>query len=141
MFSSINAIRSAPATELVKMIRTGLHAEVVDRLAEAVDMPKAVLVRLLDLSKPRSHGKSATRYSAPESERILSVIELIDQVDRMVRTSGNPAEFHAGAWLGKWLSAPHPALAGASPAEYLDTSPGRTMVKHLLAAMQSGAYV
>lgn len=138
--ASLDAIRSAPDIELIDMVRAGLPVEILDRLAETLDSSKSTLVRLLDLSRPSSRGKPSARFSAAESERILSVIDLIDQVDRMVRTSGDPEGFDAGAWLGQWLSTPNPALAGASPAEYLDTSYGRKMVKNLLAAMQSGAF-
>ena len=71
---------------------------------------------------------------------MLGIETLIDSVQAMVERSGDPAGFDAARWLSDWLSKPLPALAGATPASYMDTFEGQKMVGGLLAMSESGAY-
>ncbi|WIV99678.1 MbcA/ParS/Xre antitoxin family protein [Kinneretia aquatilis] len=56
---------------------------------------------------------------------------------RIVDGTGMPIE----GWIEHWLDTEHPALAGAKPSEFMDTFPRRLVVKKLLGAMASGAYM
>ena len=58
----------------------------------------------------------------------------------MVEESGDPKGFDAARWVSEWLTSPLPALAGATPASYMDTFEGQKLVAELLAMSQSGAY-
>lgn len=46
--------------------------------------------------------------SIDESERVLGVQYLIDQVERMILETRNPEDFNAATWLAQWLSYPLP---------------------------------
>jgi len=76
----------------------------------------------------------------PESERLLGVRQLVDQVQQMVEQSGDPKGFNASEWVDQWLEQSLPALGGKSPAEYMDTEAGRELVSQLLRQAQSGSY-
>ena len=65
---------------------------------------------------------------------------LIGMVQTMVEQSGEPAGFNAARWVSDWLTSPLPALAGATPASYMDTFEGQKLVAELLSMSQSGAY-
>ena len=67
-------------------------------------------------------------------------LELIDQVDAMVRESGVTEGFNPSQWVAAWLQRPHPALNGKRPAELMDTGEGRELVAELLAKQPSSAY-
>lgn len=49
-------------------------------------------------------------------------------------------QFDAGAWLGKWIELPQPALGGRRPSDVLDTSTGFQVVSRLLGSLTSGSY-
>ena len=65
---------------------------------------------------------------------------ILEQVQTMVRQSGEPAGFDAAAWLSRWLSEPLPALGGTRPIDLLNTAEGEAQVSTILARIQSGAY-
>ena len=66
--------------------------------------------------------------------------ELEELVERIVRESGNPRDFNAREWVGRWIATPKGALGGRRPRDLLGTESGRTAVRQLLERMQSGAY-
>lgn len=82
----------------------------------------------------------AALLSKDESKRVLGIENLIALGQSMVEESGDPSGFDAARWLGNWLAKPLPALAGATPASYLDTFEGQKLVADLLSMTQSGAY-
>ena len=84
--------------------------------------------------------KEARRLDTPDSERLMAVMDMIAQVERMVTRSGDPEGFDAALWLAGWLDAPCPALGGQRPSDYLDTNEGIQVVRGVLARMESGAY-
>ena len=48
-------------------------------------------------------------------------IRLIEQVELLLRESGNTEPFDAAAWVERWLRRPNHALGGAAPDLYLHT--------------------
>ena len=74
-------------------------------------------------------------------ERAVDLLR--DQVDRIVRESGDPERargFDSAVWLSRWLEAPVPALGGRRPVDYLGSAEGVELVSALLASMQASAY-
>lgn len=126
----------------IALIRQGMPAAVVGQLSSRMGISKELLLASLGLSRATisRKEKDAALLSKDESERVLGVEMLIDLVQTMVEESGDPAGFDAARWLSGWLTSPVPALAGETPASYLDTFEGQKLVANLLATMQSGAY-
>ena len=128
--------------ERIALIRQGIPASTVSRLSARMGMSKELLLSSLGLSRATisRKEKDAGLLSKDESERVLGIETLIDSVQAMVERSGDPAGFDAARWLSDWLGKPLPALAGATPASYMDTFEGQKMVGGLLAMSESGAY-
>lgn len=126
----------------IALIRQGMPASVVGQLSSRMGISKELLLASLGLSRATisRKEKDATLLSKDESERVLGVETLIGLVQTMVEQSGDPVGFDAARWLSGWLTSPVPALAGETPASYLDTFEGQKLVANLLATMQSGAY-
>lgn len=126
----------------IAVIRQGIPASMVSNLSSRMGMSKENLLSSLGLSRATisRKEKDATLLSKDESERVLGVETLIGMVQTMVEESGDPAGFDAARWVSDWLSRPLPALAGATPASYMDTFEGQKLVAELLSMSQSGAY-
>ena len=126
----------------IALIRQGIPASTVSRLAARMGMSKEWLLASLGLSRATisRKEKDASLLSKDESERVLGVETLIGMVQAMVERSGDPVGFDAARWTADWLSKPLPALAGATPASYMDTFEGQKMLRELLAMSESGAY-
>jgi len=126
----------------IGLIRHGIPAAAVADLSDRMGMGKELLLSSLGLPRATISRKerAAALLSRDESERLLGVASLIDMVQTMVEQSGDPTGFDAARWLAGWLSMPLPALAGATPASYMDTFEGQKLVADLLAMTQSGAY-
>jgi putative toxin-antitoxin system antitoxin component (TIGR02293 family) len=128
--------------ERINLIRAGVPASYLSVIGQQMEIPQERLFATLSL--PRStvgkkiRGKQV--LSADQSERVLGLERLIGQVEVMVEESGNLAGFNARRWLAEWLEQPLPALAGAKPADFMDTMEGQQLVSRLLAQSQSGAY-
>lgn len=126
----------------IALIRQGIPASVISNLSSRMGMSKESLLSSLGLSRATisRKEKDAAVLSRDESERVLGVETLIGLVQSMVEQSGDPSGFDAARWLANWLSEPLPALAGATPASYMDTFEGQKLVAELLSMSQSGAY-
>lgn len=128
--------------ERIALIRQGIPASAISRLSARMGMSKELLLSSLGLSRATisRKEKDASLLSKDESERVLGIETLIGMVQAMVERSGDPAGFDAARSVADWLSKPLPALAGATPASYMDTFEGQKMVGDLLAMSESGAY-
>ena len=126
----------------IALIRRGIPASTISRLSARMGMSKEFLLSSLGLSRATisRKEKDASLLSKDESERVLGVETLIGMVQAIVKQSGDPAGFDAARWVSDWLSKPLPALAGATPASYMDTFEGQKLVVQLLSMTQSGAY-
>jgi putative toxin-antitoxin system antitoxin component (TIGR02293 family) len=126
----------------IALIRQGIPSSTIGNLAVRMGMSKEYLLSSLGLSRATisRKEKDAVVLSKDESERVLGVETLIGMVQTMVEQSGDPAGFDAARWVSNWLSKPLPALAGATPASYMDTFEGQKLVAELLSMIQSGAY-
>jgi len=66
---------------------------------------------------------------------------LIEQVQLLLRESGNTEPFDAAAWVERWLRRPNHALGGAAPELYLHTPQGEALLANLIGAMAAGSYM
>jgi hypothetical protein len=66
---------------------------------------------------------------------------LINQVELLLRESGNSEPFDAAAWVERWLRCPNHALGGAAPELYLHTPEGEALLSSLIGAMATGSYM
>jgi hypothetical protein len=66
---------------------------------------------------------------------------LIEQVQLLLRDSGNTEPFDAAAWVERWLRRPNHALGGAAPELYLHTPQGEALLFNLIGAMAAGSYM
>lgn len=136
------AISQADPEQRIEMLRAGFPADIVTELASSMRWSRdhTLAVMRVKRSTAMRKIKAKARLATDESERILSVIDLIEQVQRMVERSGDPSGFDAAAWVAHWLETDNPSLGGKRPADYLDTNEGIGIVRRLLAQMESGAY-
>lgn len=51
------------------------------------------------------------------------------------------ADFNIPRWFAEWITIPQPSLGGRKPEDILDTPTGRALVKRVVGAMGSGAYL
>ena len=126
----------------IAVIRQGVPASIIGSLSSRMGMSKETMLSSLGLSRATisRKEKEATVLSKDESERVLGVATLIGMVQTMVEQSGDPTGFDAARWVSGWLTKPLPALAGETPASYMDTFEGQKLVAELLSMTQSGAY-
>ncbi len=126
----------------IEMIRRGIPALTVKRIAGDLRIEQDTLLRALNLSVATLNRKVAQAKNLPadESERIAGIARLVGQVEAMVKESGDPEGFNAAEWLSRWLREPLPALGGQMPIKLLDTMAGQALVSQALSRIQSGAY-
>jgi len=129
--------------QFVGLIDLGVSAKYADLVMRSfTTMPNAELWRALNIAASTIDRKvKANEILAPDqSERVLGLRRLLDQVKHMVAESGNTEGFNAEEWMATWLRQPNAGLAGRAPAEFLGTVTGQHMVSKLLLQMQTGAY-
>ncbi len=142
---SLADLRGLDTMARIAVVREGVPASVVETLAGALGLSKEKLYAAVGLARPTVDRKirEGRILNADETERVLGVARLVEEVQRIVGESGDPGaarDFDAAAWLGRWLDARNRALDGKRPAELLDTADGRALVGDLIASMQTGAY-
>ena len=135
-------LNQASQGELVRLIRNGAAASRILDLVEAMHVSRERLLGRLNI--PNASIKRKIRQGAmlsqDQSERVFGLLRLIGQVAVMVEHSGDPKEFDAARWVGGWLERPIPALGGARPAEYMETTTGQALVSQLLINSQAGVF-
>ncbi len=65
---------------------------------------------------------------------------LLEQVQELLKESGNTDPFDSAAWLDRWLVRPNHALGGVAPEQYLYTPDGVHLLSNIIDAMESGSY-
>jgi putative toxin-antitoxin system antitoxin component (TIGR02293 family) len=119
--------------DLAELVRKGLPASAVTRLAERLEVGNTVLSQKLGiprrtLTRRLSHG---ARLTAAESDRTVrlarvyaSAVEMIGDEEKAV----------------VWLQTPNRALRGERPLDQLDTDVGAREVEDLLGRIAYGVY-
>lgn len=133
---------SASPSERVAAIRAGLAASRIQEIADAMHVSRAHLLRILKLPNATIGRKirQGVMLSAAQAERVTGLEQLIGQVAAMVADSGDPQGFETARWVGEWLEQPVSALRGATPADFMDTVAGRSLVSMLLERSQAGVF-
>lgn len=126
----------------IRAVRDGLPVAWLQPVAQALGWDAAFLAQSLRISPPSRTkcDEGLIRLRADESERLLLLMQLLADVEQIVMRSGTAEGFAPGRWLGGWLKQPCPALAGAWPAEYLDTMEGGGLIRSLMSQMETGVY-
>lgn len=133
--------RASPI-QRIALVKSGIPATALSRLAGQMDMPKDRLASVLGLPRATINRKvSGSKPLSPdEGSRVMGMARLVGQVQAMVEESGQTEGFDAARWVARWLERPLPALDGRAPKELMDTAEGQALVSNLVARMQSGAY-
>ena len=136
------AVSQSNPMDRIELVKAGLPAGVLVTLASSMGVPRDQVFRWVGIPRATANRKikAGERLNQDESERVLGLIKLIGQVERIVSESGDPKGFHPAQWTARWLAIPLPALGGRLPGDFMDTFEGRTLVSGLMAQIQSGAY-
>jgi uncharacterized protein (DUF2384 family) len=132
-------------TDRIDLIRSGINAADFKAFVGRLDIQQEKIFYMLDIATATVNRKASRNeaLSREDSEKVLGMAKLIGQVETMLEQSGDPDQmknFDAARWLTRWMEESVPALAGASPSQYMDTIEGQEMISKLLAQMQTGAY-
>ncbi len=132
----------ADVLKRIEIVKTGVPAGVLTDIANDMAISRDQLYATIGLVRATVNRKLREQklLSQDESERVMGIARLINQVDTIVRDSGDPERFDAAKWVARWLDRPHPALGGRRPAELMDTADGRSLVSDLVGKMESAAY-
>ena len=141
-FSGMQNIAFHPTMEKVARQREGVPAQEAVRLQQQLGVSITLFQSALGIPpatfKKKLRAKKAFTGSAGYA--ISDLEELIEIAERLL-----PAEDRKTVdirkWFGDWIQLPQPALAGHAPIEILDQPAGREMVKRVLGALASGAYL
>lgn len=141
IYSFLDVFNAEPLTR-VRIIKGGVSASYVDRIAREMGMPKERLLPALGLSPAtvNRRARESRKLSTEDSERVVGMARLVGQVQAMVNESGDPKGFNVAGWVARWLEEPLAALGGQRPVELMDTTEGQAIVSSLLSRIQSGAY-
>lgn len=127
--------------QLTLLARAGLRLRLTRHLADEMRVPAELVAEWVGLPADEALKlPPGARLDLDQGLRLLWIAHLIGQVQEMVDRAGTVTDFEAAPWMGAWLKAPHPALGGERPADYLRLPDGRQALSALLARMESGAY-
>lgn len=131
---SVLTLTQRPLGEQIEALERGLPSGALGEIATALGLPKARIIKALNLvlRTMTEREKKRERFSTAESERLY----------RVVRTRSLAREiFSSDAAVAEWLSAPDRSLGGRAPLEMLATDLGAQKVETLLRAMIHGVPV
>lgn len=123
--------RQAPA--LAQLVREGLPAESLLRLAERLDLRQAEISARIGIPQRTLTRRIARhgRLTAAESDRTV----------RLAQVFANAAEtLGSEEKAAQWLKTPNRALRGERPLDQLDTDPGVREVEDVLGRIAYGVY-
>jgi putative toxin-antitoxin system antitoxin component (TIGR02293 family) len=136
------ALRDVAVMERINMIRAGMPASAITRLADDMAVSRDRIYDWVRISRATGNRKISANVdlNQDETERMIGIMDLVGQVEKMVTESGDEEAFDAAQWTAQWLDESNSALGGQTPGALLDSAEGRTIVSRLVAQMQSGAY-
>jgi uncharacterized protein (DUF2384 family) len=111
----------------IDLIRNGVKAADFKRFASQLDISQEKVFLMLDIATATVNRRASRdeSLSREDSEKVVGMAKLIGQVETMLEESGDPErmkDFDAARWLTHWMEEPIPALGGAAPAAYMDTT-------------------
>jgi putative toxin-antitoxin system antitoxin component (TIGR02293 family) len=118
---------------LAEMVREGLPAEALFRLAERLDLRQAEISAKIGIPQRTLTRRMArhARLTAAESDRTVRMAQVYATA---VDTLGSENK------ATQWLKTPNRALRGARPLDQLDTDPGVREVEDVLGRIAYGVY-
>ena len=119
------------ADSLVDQVRKGLPTSTVDALAEALDIQRANLARLLNVSVRTLSRRKDGRLDAASSDRVLRIARIVAQATRVLGAKEKAV---------RWMSTPNRAMGGSVPVEMLDTDLGTQEVEGALGRIGHGVF-
>jgi uncharacterized protein (DUF2384 family) len=141
----VRDVASASPLAVMELERHGVPAKIMGDLARRMELPVARLFEIVKIPRSTALRKVAasTCIDGSAGLTIIGIIRLLGIARRIVDESAPESErdFDTIKWFAQWIEQPQPALGGSSPAEFLDTPTGISMIAQMLGAMQSGAYV
>lgn len=125
------ASQKAPA--LAQLVREGLPAESLLRLAERLDLRQAEISARIGIPQRTLTRRLARhqRLSAAESDRTVRLAQVFANAAETLGSEEKAAE---------WLKTPNRALRGERPLDQLDTDPGVREVEDVLGRIAYGVY-
>jgi uncharacterized protein (DUF2384 family) len=142
----IEALSNATPTTRIQAVRDGISNETLTQLATQMGIPNTTLFELIGFPQSSATRLAAKSLPTPKgtSEIVVWMLMLIELVDSVVPTQTQETQaeslFNAYHWTYEFLTSSSPALANATPAEYIDTAEGRDLVKKLVQQMAYGVY-
>ena len=128
----------------VTLERRGVESWVLGELAGQTHLPATRLFEIVGLPKATANRKTKSKQQITGSSAYaaLAMMDLLAKAEQIAANSTAPEarSFDVGAWLGRWIEVPQPALGGRRPSELLATPTGAGLVLRLLGALESGSY-
>jgi putative toxin-antitoxin system antitoxin component (TIGR02293 family) len=103
----------------------------VDALAEVLQIQRANLARLLDVSVRTLSRRKDGRLDAASSDRVLRIARVVAQAARVLGAKDKAV---------RWMSTPNRAMGGSVPVEMLDTDLGTQEVEAALGRIGQGVF-
>jgi putative toxin-antitoxin system antitoxin component (TIGR02293 family) len=121
------------ATDLVELVRAGLPAETLPRMAAELSVDRDAVAHVAGISGRTLSRRLAThsRLTAEESDRIVRIARVLALADE---TLGDRSK------SSRWLQTPNRALEGHTPFQLLDTDAGVRSVETVLGRIAYGVY-
>jgi putative toxin-antitoxin system antitoxin component (TIGR02293 family) len=117
------------ADSLVEQVRHGLPTSTVDALAEVLDIQRANLARLLNVSVRTLSRRKDGRLDAASSDRVLRIARIVALATRVLGSKDKAV---------RWMNTPNRAIGGPVPVEMLDTDLGTQEVESVLGRIGHG---
>jgi len=117
-----------------ELVRKGLPARVIDRLAEAFGITSDEILSLVGLSRAtgyRHKARGSTGLRAVHSDRAFRLARVMTLAQSVLEDDRNARE---------WFREPNRALHGERPIDLLDTETGTEQVVRVLNQLEYGIY-
>ena len=127
------SVAQSNAGERIKLVRTGIQANVLVFASEYFDMPRAQFVKIMGMSPATAERKIKSRslLGPIESERLERLAIIEDQAEKVFGDAGKAKH---------WLTQKNLAL-GDTPLSMLDTETGAGEVRKVLGSIAYGGVV
>ena len=121
------------ANDLVELVREGLPAETLPRMAHELSIDRGAVARVAGISDRTLSRRLAShaRLTAEESDRMVRIARVLALADE---TLGDRTK------AARWLQTPNRALNDSAPFELLDTDTGVRSVETVLGRIAYGVY-
>ncbi|MGH8190160.1 MAG: antitoxin Xre-like helix-turn-helix domain-containing protein [Rhodanobacteraceae bacterium] len=121
--------------------RAGMPAKTAETLRKNMGVSVSQFSRLLGIAEATFKKKVAD--GEPLTGRYGDAVADLGEILATVRGVLSPEQqdFDVSRWFAEWILIPQPSLDGRNPADILDTPTGRQLVKRLVGAFGSGAYL